>query len=422
MIRENFHQLRRFLAKLWLEINSQLTVVGVTGSYGKTSAVRAIAEVLKAKYSVNRTDLNLDTIYNLPITILKTKMWNEVLILEYGVDHLGEMDEHLSLVKPKIALLTGITPVHADKEHFGSLENIIREKRKLIDTLPSDGLAIFNYDDEEVRKIGKEYQGRKISFGTKKEADVWASEIKINTTGTTFKLSDLVGEEKILRGVYTERERSAQNDQIVETGLLGYPAVYSCLAAWVVGKELKMEKDKILMELKELHPLEGRFSIGKGPLGTTLVNDSLRANLFSTVAGLKSFAEFPGRKVAILGEMGEVGEKEEEVHWEVGKEVARLKLDLVVGVGPLTKYIIEEAEASGMKKSSLFWSKDVQQAASILRKIIKKGDLLYLKASLLRHLERVIFLLEGKAVNCKEISCHHYSSCTTCPDLHKRVK
>ncbi|MGB9637647.1 MAG: Mur ligase family protein, partial [Microgenomates group bacterium] len=144
-LKNYFHSVRRFVAKAWLDINLQLTVVGVTGSYGKTNAVRAIAEVLSAKYSVNKTDLNLDTLYNLPITILRTKIWNEVLVLEYGIDHLGEMETHLSLVKPKIAVLTGIVPVHTDEEHLRSLKNVILEKRKLVESVPADGLAIFNY-------------------------------------------------------------------------------------------------------------------------------------------------------------------------------------------------------------------------------------------------------------------------------------
>lgn len=406
-IKDLYHFLQRSLAKIWLEVNLQLTVVGVTGSYGKTSAVTAIAKVLASKYSVNKTDLNLDTIFNLPITILKTKLWNEVLVLEYGVDHIGEMDKHLSLVKPKIAVLTGITPVHADKEHFGSLENIIKEKRKLIDALSPDGLAIFNYDDEIVRKIGEEYHGRKIFYGTKKEADIWASEIKITMERTFFRVNEGDGGNKRAE---------------VETGLLGYPAVYSCLVAWAVGRELEVPEDMIIKSLKELKPLKGRFNIEPGPMGTTLVNDTLRANYASTLSGLKSFSEFPGRKIAILGEMGEVGEAAEKVHKEVGEQVVRSKIDFLVGVGPLAKFIVDEAKKSGMMGSSLFWAKDVREGTEILKKIIKKDDLLYLKASLLRHLERIIYILSGEKISCTEVACHNYEQCSTCSKKSIKVK
>ena len=403
-MKENFHRLRRFLAKLWLEINLQSTVVGVTGSYGKTSTVRAIAEILSAKYSVNRTDLNLDTIYNLPITLLKTKIWNEILVLEYGVDHRQEMDFHLSLVKPKIAVLTGITPVHSDEEHLGSLENLIAEKRKLVEAIPTDGVAIFNYDDEAVKKVGEEFKGRKVFYGLKKGADVWAEKVRLSLQGTEFELQD--GKVKTL----------------VRTPLLGYPAVYTSLVAYVVGKELGLEKEKILSRLASLKPLPGRLSSEPGPRGTILVNDARRANPASTIAGLKSLAELPGRKVAVLGEMGELGAYSEKMHRLVGEEAAKLKLDVVVGVGPLTKFIVEEAQKMGMKKSQLFWAKDVKEAAEILKMNLQEGDLLYLKASLLRHLERVLLLLRGEEVCCTEIVCHHYRSCSTCSRLKECVK
>ncbi len=403
-MKEIYHYLQRSLSKIWLNVNLQLTVIGVTGSYGKTSAVTAIANVLSSKYSVNKTDLNLDTVFNLPITILKTKIWNEVLVLEYGVDHIGEMDQHLSLVKPKIAVLTGITLVHADEGHFGSLENIVKEKRKLIEALPTDGLAIFNYDDEIVRKIGEKFSGRKIFYGTRKDADIWASDINILTSGTKFLVHEGDGEIE------------------AETGLLGYPAVYSCLAAWTVGREFRVTTDNILKSFKNLKPLKGRFSIESGPLGTILVNDSLRANLASTISGLKSFAEFPGRKIAILGEMGEVGDDSEKVHREVGEQVVKSKIDLLIGIGPLTEFIVDEARKVGMKSSSIFWAKDVREGAEILKKIIKKDDLLYLKASLLRHLERIILILNEEKINCDEVICHRYGECSTCSKKSIKVK
>lgn len=401
MLKKSFHLTRRKLAKIWLDVNLQITVIGVTGSYGKTSTVRAIAEVLSAGYSVNKSDLNLDTVYNLPITILKTKLWNEILVLEYGIDHLDEMDAHLSLVKPKIAVLTGITSVHTDEEHLKSLPRAIEEKKKLAESIPDDGLAVFNYDDENSRKVGLEFKGRKIFYGKNKKADVWADKIKITSKGTSFILHDGKVEEEI------------------KTGLLGFPAVYSCLAAWIIGREQRIEIDKIKEKLAGLTPLSGRLSIEDGPLKTVLVNDSRRSNIVSALVGLKSFAELPGRKIAVLGEMGEIGDEEEKLHRKLGEEIAKMPIDFVVGVGPLTKFTIDGALKSGFKKSNLFWAKDVQEAAEILKKLLRKDDLLYLKASLLRHLERIILLLDEKEVKCEKIVCHRYQPCTSCSELSK---
>lgn len=236
MDKEVFHRLRRKLAKIWLDINLQLTVVGVTGSYGKTGAVRAIASVLSSKFSVNQTDTNLDTVYSLPVTILKTRPWNEVLVLEYGIDHSKEMDYHLSLVSPKIAVLTGITSVHTDAEHLGSLDNLIVEKSKLFKEIPDDGLAVFNYDDEDSRKVGIKFKGRKIFYGLDKKANVWADKISISLAGTDFVIVD--GKEKLN----------------VKTGLIGYPAVYSCLAGYIVGSEFGVSKNDFLQRLSNLLP------------------------------------------------------------------------------------------------------------------------------------------------------------------------
>jgi UDP-N-acetylmuramoyl-tripeptide--D-alanyl-D-alanine ligase len=399
-IKKSFHGFRRTLAKNWLEVNSQLKIVGVTGSYGKTTTVTAISKVLSSEFSVNKTDTNLDTVYNLPITILKTKIWNNILVMEYGVDHVNEMDFHLSLVKPDVAVLTGITPVHADSEHLGSLERVIAEKARLVNALPEDGLAVFNYDDPNARKIGESHKGRKVFYGISKNAQIRAEKASFLPTATKFTLKE--GKESFE----------------VETGLLGYPAVYACLCAYAVGREFKLSPQKISRELSGLRPLSGRFSVEKGPLGSVLVNDAKRANPASTIAGLKSVSEFAGRKIAVLGEMGELGRYEEEMHRLVGKELARLKIDILVGVGPLTKFITEEAGKEGLKKENIYWAKDVKEAAGILRKIIKNGDVLYLKASLLRHLERIIYILEGRKVGCEKTVCHNYQPCSSCSKLN----
>jgi len=372
-IKNLFHQVRRKLAKIWLEINLQLTVVGVTGSYGKTTAVTAIASVLSGKYSVNKTDINLDTVFNLPVTILKTKIWNEVLVLEYGIDHLGEMDRHLSLVKPKIAVLTGITPVHTDKDLLRSLSNVVSEKSKLIEAVPPLGLAVLNYDDEEVRKVGLKLKGRKVFYGLSEKADVWADKIILSLLRTSFQLHD--GEEKIL----------------INTGLLGYQAVYACLVAYIVGKEQKVDIGTIVQKLAQLKPLEGRFSVGPGPQQTVLINDAKRSNPASVIAGLKSLSQFSGRKIAVLGEMGELGESSVSMHQQIGKEAASCQIDMLVGVGSLAKYTVEAAQNFGLKKA--FFAKDINSAADFLKKNLQKGDLIYLKASLHKHLERIIPLL-----------------------------
>lgn len=402
-MKQIFHETRRFLAKVWLELNSQLRIVGITGSYGKTNTTVAIAKVLSQKYPTIQTDLDLDTIYNLPITILKVKPWTEGLVLEMGVDHPGEMDFHLALARPQIGVLTGITPVHSDEEHLGSVEGIIEEKGKLLKSLPKDGLAVLNYDDENVRKMAKNSAAKVIFYGKdKKNCQVWADKIKVSFDGLTFNLH--------------------QNGKIFKicTGLIGSHHIYTCMAAYVVGNYLGVADEKILKALDQLEPLQGRLNIERGPKGSILVDDSRRANPASTIAGLITLSDLPGgRKIAVLGEMGELGDFSEKGHRMVGEKLANLKIDYIVAVGPLTKFTVDEALKNNLDSGKVFWVSDVTQAAKTLKNILKKNDMLYLKGSLLRHMERILLILEGKKVGCNIVSCHFYQPCFACPKLKR---
>jgi len=400
-MKKYFHRVRRFLAKIWLELNPQLRIVGITGSYGKTNTTVAITKVLSQKYPAIQTDLNLDTIFNLPITILKVKPWTEALVLEMGVDHPGEMDFHLNLVKPQIGVLTGITPVHSDQEHLGSLEGIIEEKGKLLRSLPEDGLAVLNYDDENVRKMAKFSRSPVIFYGQdKKNCQIWADKIQVGLDGLKFELHD---GSKVYK---------------ITTGLIGGHHVNTCMAAFAVGKFLEVPEEKIIFALGKLNPLNGRLNIQKGPKNCLLLNDALRANPASTAAGLIALDELPAkRKIAVLGEMGELGDFSEKGHRQVGEQIAGLGIDYLVTVGPLTKFIVDSALKRGFSSKKVFWTKDVKQAAEVLNKILKKDDMLYLKGSLLRHMERILMILEGKKVKCQEVSCHFYQPCEKCPNL-----
>ena len=404
--KKSLHQTRRVLAKIWLKLNPQVTIVGVTGSYGKTNTTRAIATVLSEKFKTLQTDLNLDTIYNLPITLLKLRPWYQKLVLEYGVDHKNEMDFHLSLVKPSIAVVTGINPTHSAPELLGSIKGVIKEKTKLLQALPDDGWAILNWDDKNVQPMAKKTKAKIYWYGSLLKADFWADKIKVDFRGTSFSLHHHDKEFKI------------------ETGLIGQHFVYACLVAAAVGVIEGLSWQEIKTGLAKLKPLKGRLSIEEGPLGSVLINDALRANPASTMAGLEVLADLPrqpaGRRIAVLGEMGELGVLAKKSHQAVGKKVANLKIDYLVSVGPLQKFTAQQAVESGMEKNRVFWVKNVSEVATVLKKLLKKSDLLYLKGSLLKHMERVLLILAGKKVGCKRTGCHFYQQCPACPELQKK--
>jgi UDP-N-acetylmuramoyl-tripeptide--D-alanyl-D-alanine ligase len=403
--KQPFHQARRALAKLWLRFFPNLTIIGVTGSYGKTNTTRAITQVLSERFPTLQTDLNLDTVYNLPITILKLRPKHQALVLEYGVDHKNEMDYHLALVKPSIGVITGINPTHSDPELLGSLEGIIEEKSKLLRALPRQpaGWAILNWNDEKVRKMEGETKAKIIRYGTTPECEFWAKEIKVDFSGTNFTLC-------------------SQKEEIkIKTGLVGRHFVLNCLAAAVVGKIKGLSWEEIKRGLEKLKPLTGRLSIEKGPRKSILLDDHLRANPASTLAGLQTLVDLPtkGRRIAILGEMGELGDSAKKEHQRIGRELAKLKkIDCLISVGPLQKLTAQEAIKAGMGEKRVFWVENVKGAAEVLKKILRPGDLVYLKGSLLRHTERILLILKGEKVGCRVVSCHNYWQCQNCPYLH----
>ena len=389
-LKDLFHNSRRVVAKFWLLTHKNTEVVGITGSYGKTNTTAAIFQVLAEKFKVLSTDLNLDTRYNIPITVLKLAD-HQKLVLEYGIDRVGEMSHHLFVAKPHIAVITGITPVHADKLHLGSLENIIQEKGKLAAAVPKDGWVVINWDDQFARQIAEEAKGKVIFYGKNKyHCQLWATHIKTDYKGTYFRLH--------FQGQTHE----------VKMQLIGKHHAYTAMAATAVGFICGLKWREISKGLAKLTPLAGRGNIEPGPKGTLILNDSRRANPASTIAGLQTLADLPAkRKIAVLGQMSELGKYEEESHRAVGRKVTETKPDYLLCVGGPTKFIAEEAR-KGMKKEQIIFVKDVFEASGVLSGILKKGDLWYLKGSLLRHLERIPLILEGRDVDPDDIAFHRY--------------
>jgi len=399
-IKRLYHQSRRFLAKKWLRFWKPYQIA-IGGSQGKTNTARALAKVLSKFSHTVVTDINLDTIFNVPITALKVMPWTKFAVFELGVDHIGEMNKHFEIVTPKIGVVTGISAVHTDSEHFGTLENLIKEERKLIEFLPKKeegGVAILNYDDEDVRNMASFTKAKVIFYGHKKEKCQYyfdKNSVKVSLGGTQFKLFS----------------KSSNNFQYVSTKLIGLHHAYNLTAVFAVLKTIFHNHSEVYnifnKTVSEIEPLRGRMNIEKGPMETTLLNDCLRASPKSTDEGLKTFYKIDykkGRKIAILGVMGELYDPIKE-HKNTAKTIISYPPDIVIGVGDYRKYTIDEAKNLGFPKEKLFFAKDVFEAADILKKIIKPGDFLYLKSSLLRNLWRIIKILNNQPICCRKELC-----------------
>jgi len=407
-----FHNARRFIAKYWLnDINHPLQIA-ITGSQGKTNTSRIIGKLLESFGSTICTDLNLDTIYNVPITALKVTPFTRYVFFELGVDHAGEMDFHLQIVKPKISLVTGISPVHTDPEHFGSLDKLVEEKQKLIEALPKDGIAVLNWDDENIRKMGNHTKAKILWYGSDKEhCDVWfdKNSVEVSQKGTKFEFFD----------------KESNKSFYIESYLLGKHHSYNILAALLTIEAIqKITRTDISMLrsieiIKNLKPLVHRMSLEKGPIGTLILDDSIRANPSSTASGLETFSLMKyqkARKIAVLAEMGELQFPQKE-HEKIGRLVARLHLDFLISIGPMQKYTAQAAVENGMDREKVYYAQNIIEAANHLKQIVRKNDFIYLKGSLLRHLERLPMILENIEVGCRVVSCPFYWSCKDCSYL-----
>ena len=407
--------------------------IAVTGSQGKTNTARMIGETLKTIGKTVVTDIDLDTVYNVPITALKIAPWTDFAVFELGIDHQKEMNLHLQIVKPKIAIVTGISSVHTDKEHLGSLENLIFEKRKLLEALPKDGYAILNFDDEHVRQMSQYTKAHIFWYGSdlyKCQVSADPQSIKLSLSGTSFQLT--IG--KTHRFIHTSirGEPELLNHIPISTALLGKHHAYTVMATILTIQALEhvlkknISFNRVLKEIHDMKPLPGRMSVEKSEKGYIFLNDSLRANPASTASGILSLSELEhiaGRKIAILAEMGELENPEDE-HRKIGQLVAlemkeKKSIDLLISIGPHQKLVIEEVEREFRALQSenppqAFWTENVIEAARILKKFLNPGDVIYLKGSLLRHIERIPLILSGITVGCNVTLCPFYHNCNEC--------
>jgi UDP-N-acetylmuramoyl-tripeptide--D-alanyl-D-alanine ligase len=395
-----YHLLIRMLAKYWLKLNRQAKIIAVVGSYGKTTTCQTIHKLLSQISPTIVSDINLDTIYNIPLTILRLRKKHKYLILEVGVDHKNEMDFHLKLFSPDLVVFTGITPVHSDKNLLGSLQGIVKEKEKIVDKLGKNKWLVANKDNKFVAKIAKRHGEKTIYYSLKNaDSEVYANKIKFTTKKTSFVLNS---QKKALK---------------LSGSFVGNQFVAAIMAAAGIAVIEKTPVEKLVKLAKSIKPLKGRMSLEKGPSQTILINDSLRANPASTRAGLETVSSLKTkRKIAILGEMGELGEYKNQEHEKIGNLINSLDFDYVIAVGPLMKLASKKIEP---QNTIVFSAKNVFEAADFLVNSIKprKGDIIYLKGSLLKHMERVILIANGKKVGCKVVSCPFYNHCLSCKYL-----
>lgn len=393
----------RFLARATLA-RYQPAIIGVTGSVGKTSAKEAISAVIKRERSVRAPSKSFNNELGLPLTILgdwdktggawfwlkvivisafrlvfKNPEYPEVLVLEYGVDHPGDMGYLLKIAKPHIGIITavGATPVHV--EFFSGPEAVLREKAKLAYQLPTTGFAILNIDDEAVAGIRGDLRAQVITYGFSENAQIrlagFSNRIEDNGTG----------------GVAFKLAYGGSVVPIQIPGSLGRGQGYAAAAAAAVGLLFGMNLVTIGEALaRHYHPAPGRMRILSGVKGSILIDDTYNASPMAVHEALDTLKHLAAkRRIAVLGDMLEIGTYTLREHESVGKQAAKC-LDLLIAVGLRGKFIAESAVKAGMRKQDVIHAMNIAEAGKILQERIGKGDVVLVKGSQGVRLEKIV--------------------------------
>lgn len=380
-----YHLARQNLAILWLKFFPNVEIIAITGSVGKTTTKEAIAQVLGQKFPVKKTAANLDPLFNIPQTILKLRPGDQKLILEMGIEYPGEMDFYLSLVRPKIGILTQIAWTHT--EFLEDINGVAQEKGKLLEILPENGWAVLNWDDPWIQKLAPKTSAQILRYGIEeKNCQLWAE--NINPRG--FKGYSFTLKIKLDKRV-NEGEAMA-----ISWPLLGKHNLYVALAAAAVGKIFRLTLEEIKRGLEEMTPQPGRLNILRGPKESLILDDSYNANPAAAVAALEVLKELPGkRKIAVLGEMRELGKYRHKGHRLVGQKVAEVGVSLLFTLGDLTSFICEAAKKNGLGKDQIFLARNFSQLTQKLKKTLRKGDLLLIKGSRATQMEKIVWTLRS---------------------------
>lgn len=383
------------------------TIIGVTGSVGKTSTRTAIAIALGAKYRVRTPYKNYNNEIGLPLAVvgeqspgknawewlkLLARVWKandmpEYLVLEYGVDKQGDMAELLKIAKPDTAVITAISPVHVS--NYPSLEALIDEKASLGEAVEVSGTVLLNGDDPRVMDMRKRFAAPVKTYSLS-NGDAYATDIRLEYAKEE---SFDVGETFVVtRATLHVGDQSAE---LVLTNCATPALVSSALAAAAVAVRYGVPLDEAAAALsKELLPVGGRLRPLAGIKGSLILDDSYNAAPASMIAGLEALEQFtPGeeydRRIAVLGDMAELGAMSEQEHRAVGERVARTA-DLFVAVGPQMRFAMEAAEAAGMNRDKIEWFKDSVEAGRYLDRIVEKGDVILIKGSQSQRMEKAV--------------------------------
>lgn len=347
------------IAKLYRD-SFDIKVVGITGSVGKTSTKEMIASVVAQKYNVHKTLGNFNNEWGLPITIFELNENHQVAILEMGVNHFGEMRRLSSVASPDICVITNIGVAHL--EFFKTREGILQEKSEMIQDMKSGGSILLNGDDDLLSKMGSVKGVTPLFFGLDDKNEFYASDL--NAVG--------------LRGTECTIHLPSGESFRCTVPLPGIHMVSNALAGAAVGFTLGLSAQEIKNGIESLPSIPGRNNI----ISTDkliILDDCYNANPISMNAAIDVLTMAIGRKVAVLGNMGELGNNEKQLHFDTGVYAADQGIDVVIGIGSLAREIVNGAATDPSMKT--YWFETKADFLSQMGNIIQEGDNVLVKAS-----------------------------------------
>ncbi len=363
---------RRALARLAAEYRHdfKLPAIAVGGSNGKTTTKDLIASVLREKLSTLWSEASFNNDIGVPLTLLRLESHHQAAVLEVGTNHPGELAPLVAMIQPQIGVITSIGREHL--EFFGDLDGVVAEEGWLAELLPASGKLFINGDTVRAEEIARRCRGSvvRIGFGDKNDWSIGAT--RTDERGVSFQLT---APQAAFTGEY-------------RVNLLGRHQVTNATLAIAVGADLRLSAEEIRRGLLSCPPPKMRLQVSEAH-GLHILNDAYNANADSMLAALETLNEFPcsGRRIAVLGDMAELGQHTQAAHVEVGRKAAELGTLRLVTVGKMAGLTAQAAREAGL--ADVTECRDVTEAMAALKEMAREGDVILLKASRVTGLERV---------------------------------
>ena len=345
----------------WYRKRFSCVLIGVSGSVGKTTCKEMLSTVLAQKFHTLTTQKNLNHALGVPLTLFQLNSAHQIAVIEMGISDFGEMDYLADIVRPDFAVLTNCGDAHLEK--LGDRAGVLRAKTEMIRHLPLHGTAFVNGDDEQLRSYQPPTPRKRVLFGLNEGNHIRATELVSDENGVSCNIDGY--------SFYT----SATGEHLI----------YSILPSYALGKQLGMSNEEIAAGISAFSPLSGRGNIISAPR-CTIIDHSYNANPSSTRAALAALSSRSGRKVAILGDMYELGNNSAELHYNIGKSAAS-STDLLICVGNLGADIHRGAMDA---ECSSYYFADLSELKTQLPQLIKQGDQVLIKASHSMHLDELV--------------------------------